>query len=73
MKAVLKKGKTGKYHFVIVATNGKVICSSETYSSRASCVKTFDKFVLEFKQIDIVLDGPDVPITPVPQPPASNQ
>ena len=35
-KFVLKKGSTGKYHFNLVATNGQVIASSESYESKAS-------------------------------------
>jgi uncharacterized protein YegP (UPF0339 family) len=38
-KFVLKKGSTGKYHFNLVATNGQVIASSESYESKASALK----------------------------------
>jgi uncharacterized protein len=38
-KFVLKKGSTGKYHFNLVATNGQVIASSESYESKASAIK----------------------------------
>jgi uncharacterized protein YegP (UPF0339 family) len=37
-KFVLKKGSTGKYHFNLVATNGQVIASSESYESKASAI-----------------------------------
>jgi uncharacterized protein len=37
-KFVLKKGTTGKYHFNLVAGNGQVIASSESYESRESAL-----------------------------------
>ena len=33
-KFVLKKGSGGKYHFNLVATNGQVIATSETYERK---------------------------------------
>jgi uncharacterized protein YegP (UPF0339 family) len=33
-KFVLKKGSTGKFRFNLVATNGQVIATSESYESR---------------------------------------
>jgi uncharacterized protein YegP (UPF0339 family) len=38
-KFVLKKGSTGKYHFNLVATNGQVIATNESYESEASALK----------------------------------
>jgi uncharacterized protein YegP (UPF0339 family) len=38
-KFVLKKGSTGKFHFNLVATNGQVIATSESYESKASALK----------------------------------
>jgi uncharacterized protein len=35
---VLKKGSTGTYHFNLVATNGQVVASSESYESKASAI-----------------------------------
>lgn len=35
---VLKKGSTGKYHFNLVAPNGQVIATSESYESKASAL-----------------------------------
>ena len=35
-KFVLKKGSTGKYHFNLVATNGQVIATSESYESKTT-------------------------------------
>jgi uncharacterized protein YegP (UPF0339 family) len=35
---VLKKGATGKYHFNLVAPNGQVIATSESYESKASAI-----------------------------------
>ncbi len=38
-KFVLKKGSTGKFHFNLVAANGQVIATSQTYESRAAAMK----------------------------------
>jgi uncharacterized protein YegP (UPF0339 family) len=38
-KFVLKKGSTGKFRFNLVATNGQVIATSESYESKASAIK----------------------------------
>jgi uncharacterized protein YegP (UPF0339 family) len=37
-KFVLKKGSTGKFRFNLVATNGQVIATSESYESKASTI-----------------------------------
>jgi uncharacterized protein len=37
-KFVLKQGSTGKYHFNLVAPNGQVIATSESYESRTSAL-----------------------------------
>jgi uncharacterized protein YegP (UPF0339 family) len=37
-KFVLTKTSTGKFHFNLVATNGQVIASSESYESKSSAV-----------------------------------
>ena len=37
-KFVLKKGSSGKYHFNLVASNGQVIATSETYERKASAL-----------------------------------
>ena len=37
-KFVVKKGVTGKFRFNLLSTNGKVIASSQTYDSKASCM-----------------------------------
>ena len=37
-KFVLSKGSTGKYHFNLVATNGQVIATSETYERKESAL-----------------------------------
>lgn len=36
---VLKKGTTGKFHFNLIAGNGQVIATSESYESRESALK----------------------------------
>jgi uncharacterized protein len=37
-KFVLKKGSSGKFHFNLVAGNGQVIATSETYESKESAL-----------------------------------
>jgi uncharacterized protein YegP (UPF0339 family) len=37
-KFVLKKGTSGKFHFNLLATNGQVIASSETYESKSAAL-----------------------------------
>ena len=37
-KFVLKKGSSGKYHFNLVASNGQVIATSETYERKQSAL-----------------------------------
>ncbi len=35
-KFVIKKGPTGKFRFNLLASNGQVVATSETYSSKAA-------------------------------------
>ena len=37
-KFVLKKGTTGKFRFSLLATNGKVVASSEAYETKRAAV-----------------------------------
>jgi len=37
-KFVLKKGSSGKFHFNLLAANGQVIATSETYESKAAAI-----------------------------------
>jgi uncharacterized protein len=37
-KFVLKKGSTGKFRFNLVATNGQVIATSESYETKVSAI-----------------------------------
>jgi hypothetical protein len=37
-KFVLKKGSSGKFHFNLLAANGQVIATSETYESKESAL-----------------------------------
>ncbi len=37
-KFVLKKGDSGKYHFNLVAGNGQVIATSQTYERKRSAL-----------------------------------
>ena len=34
---VIRRGRTGKFHFVLVSSNGKVIATSDVYESKAAC------------------------------------
>ena len=38
-KFVIKHGRGGKTHFVLLATNGRVVATGETYESKESCLK----------------------------------
>ena len=38
-KFVLKKGSSGKYHFNLVAGNGQIIATSESYERKSSALK----------------------------------
>jgi uncharacterized protein len=38
-KFVLKKGDSGKYHFNLVAGNGQVIATSQTYERKRSALE----------------------------------
>jgi uncharacterized protein YegP (UPF0339 family) len=38
-KFVIAKSKDNQYYFVLVASNGEVICTSETYTTVQSCKK----------------------------------
>lgn len=37
-KFVLKKGSTGKFHFNLLASNGQVIATSESYESKQAAL-----------------------------------
>jgi uncharacterized protein len=37
-KFVVKKANSGKFHFNLVASNGQVIASSETYETKSSAM-----------------------------------
>ncbi len=37
-KFVIKKGSSGKYHFNLVAGNGQVIATSESYERKSSAL-----------------------------------
>ncbi len=39
-KILLKTSQNGEYYFVIVARNGKVLCTSETYTRKDKCIRT---------------------------------
>jgi uncharacterized protein YegP (UPF0339 family) len=41
-KFVIKYGRGGKTHFVLLASNDRVVATSETYESKESCLKGID-------------------------------
>ena len=40
MKFVIKKSSDGQFRFTLVASNGQVVATSETYSRKASAMST---------------------------------
>ncbi len=40
MKFVIKKSSDGQFRFTLVASNGQVVATSETYSRKASALST---------------------------------
>lgn len=41
-KFVLKRGSSGKFHFNLLASNGQVIATSETYESKSAALNGID-------------------------------
>ena len=41
-KFVLKRGSSGKFHFNLLASNGQVIATSETYESKSAAINGID-------------------------------
>lgn len=39
MKIIIKKAVSGELFFVLVAKNGKTLCTSETYKRKSGCMK----------------------------------
>ena len=37
-KFVIKKGRTGQFRFSMVGRNGQIVATSETYTTKASCM-----------------------------------
>ena len=37
-KFVIKKGRTGQFRFSLVGRNGQIVATSETYTTKASCM-----------------------------------
>jgi len=49
MKLEIKKDRSGKYFWRVLARNGKILCHSESYSSKAKAEQTFKKIIEAFK------------------------
>jgi uncharacterized protein YegP (UPF0339 family) len=52
-KFVLKKGSSGKYHFNLVAGNGQIVATSESYERKASALKGIES---------VKKNAPDAPV-----------
>jgi uncharacterized protein YegP (UPF0339 family) len=52
-KFVLKKGQSGKFHFNLVAANGQVIATSETYNSKEAALNGIES---------VRKNAPDAPV-----------
>ena len=57
---VIKQGRGGKTHFVLLASNGRVVVTSETYESKQSCLKGIDA-VKRLAADAAVVDGEPTP------------
>ena len=55
-KVIIKKSKDKQYYFVVVASNGEPIATSEMYTRKSKCRKGItaltDFFFTEFKIVD---------------------
>lgn len=56
MKAVIKKvthGKRkGQFRFVLKATNGEIIATSETYTQKHNVIEVLNSYFCEFEILD---------------------
>lgn len=55
-KFVITKNKKGQYHFNLMASNGKVIASSESYPDKQSAMKGIASIVKNAPEAKIVDD-----------------
>ena len=44
MKIQILKSKNGQFYWRIVARNGRILATSETYKSKQACKRTVDAF-----------------------------
>ena len=56
-KFVIKQGRGGKTHFVLLASNGRVVVTSETYESKQSCLKGIDAVKRLAADASVIEDG----------------
>jgi uncharacterized protein len=56
-KFVIKQGRGGKTHFVLLASNGRVVVTSETYESKQSCLKGIDAVKRLAADAGVIDDG----------------
>jgi uncharacterized protein YegP (UPF0339 family) len=56
-KFVIQQGRGGKTHFVLLASNGRVVVTSETYESKQSCLKGIDAVKRLAADAAIIDDG----------------
>jgi uncharacterized protein YegP (UPF0339 family) len=56
-KFVVRKGSTGKFRFNLVGTNGQIIATSESYSSKASALKGIQAVKRHAPEADVLDDA----------------
>ena len=57
-KFFIKQGRGDKTHFVLLASNGRVVVTSETYESKQSCLKGIDAVKRLAADAAVIDDGP---------------
>lgn len=55
-KVILERNKKGQWYFKIVATNGRILCHSESYSSLDKALGGFHA-VMAPAEYDVVIKG----------------
>jgi len=53
MKFVINPSSNAQFYFTIIARNGRILCTSETYTEKVSCLKSIKAIKTEFFDKDI--------------------
>ena len=56
MKIQIKQNTKKQWWFRIVARNGKVLCSSETYHNKKDCLRTVERMIKNFEEQKWVIE-----------------